>query len=197
MKKFIHVSTDEVYGSAREGSFTEDDKLNTSSPYSASKAGSDLLVLSHHITYGTPVIITRCTNNYGPRQHNEKLLPKIIHLAGKQKLIPIYGDGSNIRDWLYVKDHCMAIIEVINKAEIGTIWNIAAGDERNNIDVVKKALKATGSDDNMYEFIEDRAGHDWRYSIDDSKLRNIGWMPLTDFDKGLQETIEWYNGVKE
>ena len=194
VEKFVHVSTDEVYGSIREGSFNENAKLSTSSPYSASKAGSDLLAISHHTTYGFPVVITRCTNNYGPRQHKEKLLPKIIDLAENGEEIPIFGDGSNVRDWLYVKDHCLAILKILNEGEPGSIWNIAGRDEKSNMEVVSTVLSSLGAPRNLYKFVNDRLGHDWRYSIDDSKLRSIGWYPLIDFDEGISHTIDWYGG---
>jgi len=194
VKRFIHISTDEVYGSTEEGSFLETDRLYTTNPYSASKGGSDLMAMAHHATYGTPVVITRCTNNYGPGQHREKLIPKIIHLAKRGLPIPIYGDGTNVRDWIYVKDHCIAILEVIEKGVPGSIYNIAGGNECSNIEVVNSVLSSLGMSDMQCEFISDRPGHDWRYSIDDSKLRSLGWSPVMDFEEGLRHTVEWYSG---
>jgi len=192
VKKFIHISTDEVYGSISEGSFTESDMLYTSNPYSASKGGSDLLAISHFETYGTPVTITRCTNNFGPGQHREKLIPKIIHLAKIGEKIPIYGDGSNVRDWIYVKDHCMAILKVLENGEPGAIYNIAGNNEISNIDVVHSVFSCLGIVDGGYHLTSDRPGHDWRYSIDDKKLRSLGWSPQMSFEKGLEYTVEWY-----
>mgnify|MGYP000125515282 CR=1 FL=1 len=191
VKKFVHISTDEVYGSISEGSFKETDMLYTSNPYSASKGGSDLLAISHFETYGTPVVITRCTNNFGPGQHREKLIPKIIHLANSGERIPVYGDGSNIRDWIYVKDHCMAIIRVLEDGELGSVYNIAGSNEITNIDVVESVLSCLGSDVG-YSLAPDRPGHDWRYSIDDTKLRSLGWSPKMSFEKGLEHTVNWY-----
>jgi dTDP-glucose 4,6-dehydratase len=188
VKLFLHVSTDEVYGSIDEGSFKETDRLHAASPYSASKAGSDLLALAHHVTYGLPVTVTRCTNNYGPRQHPEKLLPKILGLAAKDQKLPIYGTGLNVRDWLYVKDHCTGILQVLRQAKPGSIWNIGASDERTNLDVVHAVLKATGKPDSLITYVKDRPGHDWRYSLDSSKLRATGWKPRTAFADGLADT---------
>lgn len=187
VKHFLHVSTDEVYGSINKGSFKETDRLHAASPYSASKAGSDLLVLAHHITYGLPVSITRCTNNYGPRQHPEKLLPKILGLASQGEKLPIYGTGLNVRDWLYVKDHCTGILKVLGQ-EPGEIWNIGAGDEKTNIEVVHAVLKATGQTESLITYVKDRPGHDFRYSLDSSKLRAKGWKPTMTFVHGLAAT---------
>jgi dTDP-glucose 4,6-dehydratase len=190
--QFLHVSTDEVYGSRDTGSFTETDGFHTASPYSASKAGSDLLVLAHHTTYGLNTTITRCTNNYGPRQHPEKLLPKVIALAMQDKPLPIYGTGMNVRDWLYVKDHCAAIDVVLDLKDWGGIYNVGARDEKPNLEVVKAVLKRLGKPESLITFVKDRPGHDWRYSLDDSKLRAKGWTPRTTFEDGLQDTIAWF-----
>ncbi|MHB8603780.1 MAG: dTDP-glucose 4,6-dehydratase [Thermoplasmatota archaeon] len=187
--QFLHVSTDEVYGSIDEGSFSESDPLHPSSPYAASKASSDLLVLAHHHTYGLRTAITRCTNNYGPRQNPEKLLPKVIGLARENKPLPIYGDGMNVRDWLYVKDHCAAILRVLDEKKWGEIYNVAAQDERPNLEVVQRVLKTLGKPESLITFVKDRLGHDWRYSLDDRKLRGLGWAPKTSFETGLRETI--------
>ncbi|HWG91582.1 MAG TPA: dTDP-glucose 4,6-dehydratase [Candidatus Thermoplasmatota archaeon] len=189
--QFLHVSTDEVYGSIEKGSFHEGSPLSPSSPYSASKAGSDLLVLAHHHTYGLPVAITRCTNNYGPRQNPEKLLPKIITLASQNKPLPIYGTGMNVRDWLYVKDHCEAIDLVRQQRRWGEIWNIGASDERPNLEVVHAVLRKLGKPDSLIQFVKDRPGHDWRYSLDSGKLRKLGWKPRVTFEEGLRHTIGW------
>jgi dTDP-glucose 4,6-dehydratase len=191
VKRFLHVSTDEVYGSIEKGSFVETDRLHAASPYSASKAASDLLVLAHHATYGLPVQITRCTNNYGPRQHPEKLLPKVVTLALKDQPLPIYGTGMNVRDWLYVKDHCAAILRVLQERTWGEVYNVGARDERPNLAVVREVLRRLGKPESLIAFVKDRPGHDWRYSLDDSKLRALGWAPRTSFDEGLDETIRY------
>jgi dTDP-glucose 4,6-dehydratase len=192
--QFLHVSTDEVYGSRETGSFKETDGFHTASPYSASKAGSDLLVLAHHATYGLHATITRCTNNYGPRQHPEKLLPKVLTLAMQDKPLPIYGTGMNVRDWLYVKDHCAAIDTVLGLKDWGGIYNIGARDEKANLEVVRTVLKRLGKPESLITFVKDRPGHDWRYSLDDSKLRAKGWAPRTRFEEGLSDTIAWLRG---
>jgi dTDP-glucose 4,6-dehydratase len=189
--QFLHVSTDEVYGSRETGSFKETDGFHTASPYSASKAGSDLLVLAHHTTYGLKASITRCTNNYGPRQHPEKLLPKIVTLAMQDKPLPIYGTGLNVRDWLYVKDHCTAIDTVLSLKDWGGIYNVGARDEKPNLEVVKTVLQRLGKPESLITFVKDRPGHDWRYSLDDSKLRSKAWKPRTAFADGLSDTIAW------
>ena len=189
--QFLHVSTDEVYGSRATGSFKETDGFHTASPYSASKAGSDLLVLAHHTAYGLRASITRCTNNYGPRQHPEKLLPKVVTLALQDKALPIYGSGMNVRDWLYVKDHCTAIDRVLALKDWGGIYNVGARDEKPNLEVVKTVLRRLGKPESLITFVKDRPGHDWRYSLDDSKLRSKGWAPRTHFEEGLKDTIAW------
>ncbi len=187
VRHFLHVSTDEVYGSIDKGSFKEGDRLHAASPYSASKAGSDLLALSHRITYGLPVSVTRCTNNYGPRQHPEKLLPKMIQLASRGEKLPIYGTGLNVRDWLFVKDHCTAILEVLRQPP-GEVWNVGASDEKTNLEVVRAVLKLTGKPESLIAYVKDRPGHDFRYSLDSSKLRAKGWAPRTSFGQGLPES---------
>ncbi len=192
---FLHVSTDEVYGSRETGSFTEADGFRAASPYSASKAGSDLLVLAHHRTYGLPAAITRCTNNYGPRQHAEKLLPKAITLARADRPIPIYGTGRNVRDWLYVKDHCAAIDQVLGLKDWGGIYNIGGRDEKTNLDMVRMVLQQLGKPESLITYVKDRPGHDWRYSLDDSKLRAKGWAPRTRFHEGLEDTLRWTQGA--
>jgi len=189
--KLVHISTDEVYGETTEGSFTENDPLRPSSPYSASKASSDMLVLSYVRTYDLDVIITRCTNNFGPYQFPEKLIPKAIIRANMNKKIPIYGTGENIRDWIYVLDHCKAIETVLNKGEKGEIYNISSGEERTNLEVAKEILSLMGKD-NLIEFVEDRPGHDVRYALDSSKIRKLGWRPKYSFKQALEKTISWY-----
>lgn len=192
IKKFIHVSTDEVYGSTMEGSFTETDKLNPSSPYSSSKAGSDLLAMSYHTTYGLPVCITRCTNNFGPYQYPEKLIPFFISRLMEGKKVPVYGTGMNVRDWIYVEDHCSAIDFVLHNGSAGEIYNIDGGNELTNLEITHRLLKMLGKDESSIEYVEDRKGHDFRYSLDGSKLEKMGWKPRYDFDTALEKTVSWY-----
>jgi dTDP-glucose 4,6-dehydratase len=192
IKKFIHISTDEVYGSTETGSFKEDDNLKPSSPYSSSKAGSDLLAMSYHTTYGLPVSITRCTNNFGPYQHPEKLIPLFITNLMEGEQVPVYGTGLNIRDWIYVDDHCSGIDFVLNHGDSGEVYNIGGGNELTNLNLTYKILENLGKDESMIRYVEDRKGHDFRYSLDCSKLKKIGWKPDYDFDKALSSTINWY-----
>lgn len=194
VKKFIHISTDEVYGSlGEEGAFTEMTPLAPNSPYSASKAGSDLLVRAYYETYGFPAVITRCSNNYGPRQFPEKLIPLIITRALRNEPIPIYGDGLNIRDWLYVDDHCSAIERVIVDGVPGEVYNIGGQNERTNLDVVKSILKLLNKSEDLIHFVSDRLGHDRRYAIDSTKIRReLGWVPSYSFESGLKKTLDWY-----
>ena len=189
--RLVHVSTDEVYGDIEEGSFKEEDTLRPSSPYSASKAAADMFVLSYVRTYGLDAVITRCTNNYGPYQFPEKLIPKAILRAKMDLKIPIYGTGENVRDWIYVKDHCEAINLVLERGERGEIYNVAGGEERTNVEVVNDILDILGKKD-LIEFVEDRPGHDIRYSLDSSKIQSLGWKPKRSFKEGLEETVEWY-----
>ena len=189
--RLVHVSTDEVYGDIEKGSFKEDDVLRPSSPYSASKASADMLVLAYVRTYGLNAMITRCTNNYGPYQFPEKLIPKAIVRAQMDMKIPIYGTGKNVRDWIYVKDHCEAINFVLERGEIGEIYNISSGEEKTNLEVVSEILTIMNKPD-LVEFVEDRPGHDIRYSLDSSKIRELGWKPKYSFSEGLKEMIEWY-----
>jgi len=190
--RFIHISTDEVYGSTLKGSFTEKNILSPSSPYSASKAGSDLLALSYFITYKFPVIITRCTNNYGPYQYPEKLIPLFITNLIEGKKIPVYGTGKNIRDWIHVSDHCRAVEFLLKKGISGEIYNIGGGNEKTNIEITKKILTFLNKDESLIEYVTDRPGHDFRYSLNCSKLQKMGWSPRYSFEEGLKETIEWY-----
>ncbi|KQX49180.1 MULTISPECIES: dTDP-glucose 4,6-dehydratase [unclassified Paenibacillus] len=194
VKKFIHISTDEVYGSlGEEGAFTETTPLAPNSPYSASKAGSDLLVRAYYETYGFPAVITRCSNNYGPRQFPEKLIPMTITRALRNESIPIYGDGRNIRDWLYVDDHCSAIERVIMDGVPGEVYNIGGQNERSNLNVVKSILKELNKSEDLIQFVADRLGHDRRYAIDSTKIRcQLGWEPSYSFETGLKKTIDWY-----
>ncbi|MBG9735018.1 dTDP-glucose 4,6-dehydratase [Paenibacillus alvei] len=192
--KFVQVSTDEVYGSLGEtGLFSETTPLTPNSPYSASKAGGDLLVRAYHETFGLPINITRCSNNYGPYQFPEKLIPLMIANALNDKQLPIYGDGLNIRDWLYVEDHCSAIDLVIHKGCNGEVYNIGGNNERTNIHIVKTILGHLGKPDSLIKYVEDRLGHDRRYGIDATKIvTELGWKPKHTFETGIQETIDWY-----
>jgi dTDP-glucose 4,6-dehydratase len=193
IKKFIQISTDEVYGSlGKEGYFTENTPLSPNSPYSASKAGADLLVRAYNETYDFPVNITRCSNNYGPYQFPEKLIPLMINNALKNKKLPVYGDGKNIRDWLHVYDHCTAIDLVLHKGKIGDVYNIGGNNEKENIEIVKLILKYLNKDESLIKFIDDRLGHDRRYAIDSTKIQKIGWKPNYKFETGIVETIKWY-----
>jgi dTDP-glucose 4,6-dehydratase len=192
-KRILQVSTDEIYGDIIQGSFKEDDKLKPSSPYSASKAAADLFALAYHRTYGLNIVIARCTNNYGPYQFPEKLIPKTIIRTLLGLSVPIYGKGSNIRDWIYVLDFCEAIDLILNKGKSGEIYNVSAGNELTNIDIVKKILKIMGKPENTMTFVEDRPGHDIRYSLDSSKIRNeLGWRPKHSLKEALKTTVNWY-----
>jgi len=191
--RLVHVGTDEVYGDILRGSFREDAPLKPSSPYSASKAAADMFILAYHRTYGLDVVITRCTNNFGPYQFPEKLIPKTILRASMNLKIPIYGSGKNVRDWIYVLDHCEALDTVLEKGRSGEIYNISAGNELTNLEVVRKILKIMNKDESLIEFVEDRPGHDVRYSLDSSKIRKeLGWKPKHDFEEALKQTVEWY-----
>lgn len=192
IRRFIHVSTDEVYGSIPAGSFSETDSLNPSSPYSASKAGSDLLARSYYLTFGLPVIVTRCTNNFGPYQHPEKLIPLFVTNLFQGRTVPVYGTGRNVRDWIYVIDHCRAIDCILSRGKPGEIYNIGSGNELTNLEITHRLLELTGQDTSRISFVQDRPGHDWRYSLDSSKIRSMGWTPEYDFDAGLRETVAWY-----
>jgi len=196
-KKFVHISTDEVYGSLATGSATETSRFNPSSPYAATKACAELLVNSYHYTYGCDCVITRCTNNYGPRQFPEKLIPKTIILASQNKAIPVYGTGKNIRDWLFVDDHCNAIISVLLKGKSGESYNISANNEIDNLTIIKKILSLMGKSEDLITFVEDRPGHDLRYSMNSSKIRHeLGWSQKSKFDDGLKKAVDWYLSQK-
>jgi dTDP-glucose 4,6-dehydratase len=192
IKRFIHISTDEVYGSIEQGSFKETDILTPSSPYSSSKAGSDLLAQSYYITHGLPVIITRCTNNFGPFQYPEKLIPLFITNLLENRKVPVYGNGLNVRDWIYVTDHCKAVDLLLHKGSIGEIYNIGGGTEKTNLQITTGILEMVGKDGSMIEYVKDRSGHDLRYSLDCSKLNDLGWDSEYDFDEALLETVNWY-----
>ena len=192
MSKFVQISTDEVYGHILKGSFKETDRLNPRNPYSASKAGAELLCRAYFETYGLQTIITRSSNNYGPYQHPEKLIPKTIINALLNKPIPVYGTGKNVRDWLYVEDNCEAIDIVLHKGNSGEIYNIGANQELENIQVVKTILKLTDKPQSLMKFVEDRRGHDLRYSLRTEKTQELGWRPSTEFSVGIEKTINWY-----
>lgn len=197
IQRFHQVSTDEVYGDLPVDRpdlfFTETTPIHTSSPYSSSKAGADLLVLAYHRTYGLPVTISRCSNNYGPYQFPEKLIPLIIINALHDKPLPVYGDGLNMRDWLYVEDHCRAIDRILQKGRVGEIYNVGGHNEMRNIDIVELICKELGKPESLITHVEDRKGHDRRYAIDPTKIHNeLGWLPETKFQDGIKKTIQWY-----
>jgi len=191
--RFVQVSTDEVYGDRVEGFFTESDMIKPSNPYSASKAAAEHLALAYQRTYGTPVVISRCSNNYGTHQYPEKLIPLFIKrlLAGEK--VPLYGDGGNIRDWLHVTDHCKAIDLILHKGGIGEIYNVSGNEEHSNLEVTRMLLEILGLPEDRIEFVTDRPGHDVRYAIDAGKLKNeLGWQPEVKFDEGFAEMVDWY-----
>lgn len=192
--RFLQVSTDEVYGAlGKTGIFTETTPLAPNSPYSASKASADLLVRAYYQTYGMPVNITRCSNNYGHYQFPEKLIPLMIHNIQQDKPLPVYGDGMQIRDWLHVKDHCSAIATVLEKGQIGEVYNIGGNNEKANIEIVRLILKTLGKPENLITYVQDRPGHDRRYAIDNTKVTTqLGWTPVYTFEEGIRETIQWY-----
>ncbi len=194
IKKYLQISTDEVYGSLpKEGYFTETTPLQPNSPYSASKAGADLMVRAYHNTFDLPVNITRCSNNYGPYQFPEKLIPLMISNALEDKPLPVYGDGLNIRDWLHVYDHCTAIDLVLHKGKTGEVYNIGGNNEKTNIDIVKLILKELDKSESLIKFVKDRLGHDRRYAIDSAKIQTeLNWKPKYTFENGIIETINWY-----
>ena len=188
--RLVHISTDEVYGEG--GPYREEDRLKPSSPYAATKAAADLLCMAYYRTYGVDVVIVRPSNNFGPYQHPEKLIPKATIRALLGLKIPIYGSGRNRREWTYVLDTVRAIELVLHKGESGEIYNVSAKNEFENIEVVKKILRILGKDESLIEYVEDRPGHDWRYSVDTTKIRKLGWEPIYDFDRALEETVKWY-----
>jgi dTDP-glucose 4,6-dehydratase len=192
VSRFVQISTDEVYGHILTGSFKETDKLNPRNPYSASKAGAELLCQAYFETYGLPVVITRSSNNYGPYQHPEKLIPKTIINALSNKPVPVYGTGKNVRDWLYVEDNCEAIDVTMHKGKSGEIYNVGANQELKNIQVVKTILELTDKPKSLIRFVEDRLGHDLRYSLQTEKIQKLGWKPKTKFEAGIEKTVQWY-----
>ncbi|MBA7517423.1 dTDP-glucose 4,6-dehydratase [subsurface metagenome] len=198
IKKFLQISTDEVYGSILHGSFKESSRLDPSSPYAASKAAADGLVIAYYKTHNLPVLITRSSNNYGPYQFPEKLIPLIITNALNNKKIPVYGDGNNVRDWLYTEDNCEAIDFVLHKGKLGEIYNIGSKNELTNIYVIKKILKHLNKKESLITYVKDRPGHDRRYSLSMNKIRKqLGWQPKTSFAKGIKKTIQWYQNNKK
>ena len=202
IKRFHQVSTDEVYGDLPldrpDLFFTEETPLHTSSPYSSSKASADLFVMAYHRTFGIPVTISRCSNNYGPYQFPEKLIPLIISRALADEELPVYGTGENVRDWLHVSDHCVAIDLILEKGRVGEVYNIGGHNERTNLEVVKTILKALGKPESLITHVEDRKGHDMRYAIDPTKIHNeLGWLPETKFEDGIKKTIQWYLDNRE
>ncbi|PIC77118.1 dTDP-glucose 4,6-dehydratase [Sporosarcina sp. P19] len=200
ISKFVHVSTDEVYGELDFDPttfFTEDTPIQPNSPYSASKAASDLLVRSYHETYGLPINITRCSNNYGPYHFPEKLIPLTISRVLNDQKVPVYGDGKNIRDWLHVLDHCIAIDLVLHEGVTGEVYNIGGHNEKTNLEVVKTIISTLGKSEDLIEFVKDRLGHDKRYAIDPTKLEKLGWEPTYTFETGIAQTIQWYLDNKE
>lgn len=195
IRKFLQVSTDEVYGSLGpdDPPFTEESPIRPNSPYSASKAAADLMCRAYYVTYGLPVVITRCSNNYGPYQHPEKFIPTIILNALSDKPIPVYGDGQNVRDWIHVEDHCRALDLVLQKGQAGEVYNVGAKNEHNNLDIVKTILRLMNKPESLITFVKDRPGHDRRYAIEPSKIEAaLSWQPRVDFTSGLKDLITWY-----
>jgi dTDP-glucose 4,6-dehydratase len=194
VERFLHVSTDEVYGSlGAEGRFSETTPLHPNSPYAASKAGSDLLAMAYHHTFGVPVVMTRCSNNYGPYQFPEKLIPLMIINALNGKSLPVYGDGMQVRDWLHVDDHCAAIARVLEHGRVGEVYNIGGNNEWKNLDIVRLLLRTMGKPESLITYVKDRPGHDRRYAIDAGKIKKeLGWEPAITFEQGLPRTVEWY-----
>lgn len=195
--KFVQISTDEIYGHALAKSFTEEDRLEPRNPYSASKASAELLCQAYFETYGLPISITRSSNNYGPFQHPEKLIPKAIIYALLNRRIPLYGTGENIRDWLYVEDNCEAISKVLHEGKVGEKYNIATGEELKNIQVISMILQLVHRPENLIQFVKDRPGHDMRYSLDTGKIRGLGWKPKTRFQEGIKKAVDWYQQNEE
>ncbi|MDA2806978.1 dTDP-glucose 4,6-dehydratase [Nocardiopsis suaedae] len=191
--RVVHVSTDEVYGSIDEGSWDEAEPVDPNSPYSASKAGSDIMALAYHRTHGLDVSVTRCTNNYGPNQHPEKLIPRFITNLLEGQKVPLYGDGGNVREWLHVEDHCRAVHQVLTRGRAGRVYNVGGGEDRTNLEITELLLELCGADASAVERVEDRAGHDRRYSVDDTRIREeLGYAPLVPFERGLARTVAWY-----
>ena len=190
--RFLQISTDEVYGQILDGKFSEDDPLDPRNPYAATKAGADLLAQSFETTHDLPVLITRTCNNFGPRQHPEKLIPKFIRNAAVGENLPVYGDGSNVREWIYVEDNCRALDVVLREGAIGEIYNIGSHTEKTNLEVTEAILDAVGADEDLIEFVDDRAGHDQRYALETEKIEALGWEPAYAFEEGLERTVDYY-----
>lgn len=192
IQRFLHISTDEVYGSIEKGSFTEESLLEPNSPYSSSKAGADLLVRSYFATFNVPILITRSSNNYGPFQYPEKLIPLFITNLIDDKPVPVYGDGKNVRDWLHVLDNCSGIDKVLHSGKVGEIYNIGAGNEKQNLEITNIILNTLGKSKELIQYVKDRPGHDRRYSVNIAKIENLGWKPKLNFEEGMKNTIDWY-----
>ena len=192
IEKFIQISTDEVYGSIDKGSFTENAPLMPSSPYSASKTGADRLAFSYFVTYDLPVIVTRCSNNFGPFHYPEKLIPLFVTNAIENKSLPIYGDGKNVRDWIYVEDHCDGVEFVCQNGKLGEVYNIGGGNEKTNLEITQRILKKLEKPQSLMTYVTDRLGHDRRYSVDCGKIADLGWKPKHDFEEALDKTITWF-----
>jgi dTDP-glucose 4,6-dehydratase len=192
IERFVHISTDEVYGSIESGSFKETDPLNPSSPYAASKAGGELLAAAYRRTFGYAILVTRGSNTYGPYQYPEKVVPLFITNAIEDTPLPLYGDGGNVRDWLYVEDHCAGIDLVLRQGALGEAYNLGGGQERTNIELTRRILKLLGKGEHLIEYVKDRPGHDRRYSVDNGKACALGWKPETNFEEGLERTVAWY-----
>lgn len=190
--RFLQISTDEVYGEVIEDEFTESDLLEPRNPYAATKAGADLIAMSYHATHGLPVLVTRSSNNFGPRQHPEKVIPKFISRAAVGKSLPVYGDGSNVREWTYVEDNCQAILTVLRQGDTGEIYNVGSGVELANVELARRIVDAVGASEDQIEFVRDRPGHDQRYALDSSKVQGLGWEPRISFEEGLQRTVDYY-----
>jgi dTDP-glucose 4,6-dehydratase len=192
IERYLQISTDEVYGSIDNGSFNEESNIDPSSPYSASKAGADVLVSAYYKTYGAPVLITRSSNNFGPYQFPEKLIPLFILNAMQNKQLPVYGDGKNVRDWIFAPDNCAGVYTALIKGKLGEVYNIGGGNEKNNLEITNLILEILGKPESLITFVEDRLGHDKRYSLDSSKIMKLGWKPGMKFEDALTLTINWY-----
>ena len=190
--RFVQISTDEICGKVFHGAFSEEDSLDPRNPYAATKAGADLLALSYHVTHDLPVVVTRSSNNFGPRQHPEKLIPKLISRASQGEPLPIYGDGTNVREWTYVEDNCRAIALLLDKGPAGEVYNVGSGHELQNIEVARRIVDSVSASEDLIEFVEDRPGHDQRYALETDKIETLGWEPQWSFDEGLTETINYY-----
>jgi len=192
VERFVQVSTDEVYGETEQGEFAESDRLDPRNPYAATKAGADLLARSYHATYDLPVVITRSSNNYGPRQHPEKLIPKFVRNAARGEPLPVYGDGSNVREWTYVRDNCRAIELVLREGTAGEGYNVGSGERLRNVEVTRRIVDAVGASEDLVTFVTDRPGHDQRYALDTGRIEALGWEPQWSFEEGLERTVEYY-----